>query len=140
VAIVAVVVTVVVGALAWSLRRLAGVDAWAVHALTIAPGSFPYRFASRLDDTMRVLGVRAGSLAIALDAWMLGRRDAVVVSLLVAAATVAAEQLLKSAGRRSLGLANFTFPSGRVALTTSLSCTVNGQGVDPRPLQSQAQQ
>jgi hypothetical protein len=74
IALVAVFVTVVVGALAWSPRRPAGVDAWAVHALTIAPGSFLYRFASRLDDTMRVLGVLAGSLAIAVHAWMLGRR------------------------------------------------------------------
>jgi len=120
-ALVAVVVTVVVGALAWSPRRPAGVDAWAVHILTVSPGSFPRRFASRLDDTMRVLGVLAGSLAIALVAWvLLRRRDAVVASLLVAPATVAAEQLLKLAGRRSLGLASFSFPSGRVALATSL--------------------
>jgi len=69
---------------------------------------------------MRVLGVLAGSLAIALVAWMLGRRDAVVASLLVAPAAVAAEQGLKLAGRRSLGLESFSYPSGRAALATSL--------------------
>jgi membrane-associated phospholipid phosphatase len=121
VAIVAVIVTAAVGALAWSPRRPGGVDAWAVHALTVARASFPYTFASRLDDTMRVLGVLASSLAIALVAWVLLRRwDAVAAALVVAPATIAAEQSLKLAGRRSLGLEGFTYPSGRVALATSL--------------------
>jgi membrane-associated phospholipid phosphatase len=120
-AVIAVAVTAVVGALVWSPRRPAGVDAWAAHALTVSEHSFAYRFASRLDDTMRVLGVLAGSLAIALVAWvLLRRRDAVVASLVVAPATVADEQLLKLAGRRSLGLASFSYPSGRAALATSL--------------------
>jgi membrane-associated phospholipid phosphatase len=96
-------------------------DAWAAHALTVSKHSFPYRFASRLDDTMRVLPVLAGSLAIAVVAWLLlRRRDAVVACLVVAPATVADEQLLKLAGRRSLEVPIFTFPSGRVALATSL--------------------
>lgn len=121
VAIIAVVVTAVVGALAWIPRRPGGVDAWALHALTVSQGSFPYRFASRLDDTMRVLGVLGGSLAVALVAWvLLRRRDAVVASLVVAPATVAGERLLKAAGRRALGLESFTYPSGRAALATSL--------------------
>jgi membrane-associated phospholipid phosphatase len=120
VAIVAVIVTAAVGALAWSPRP-GGVDTWAVHALTVARASFPYRFASRLDDTMRVLGVLASSLAIALVAWVLLRRwDAVAAALVVAPATVAAEQSLKLARRRPLGLEGFTYPSGRVALATSL--------------------
>jgi membrane-associated phospholipid phosphatase len=119
IAIIAIAVTAV-GALAWSPQRT-GVDAWAAHALTVSEHSLPYRFASRLDDTMRVLGVLTGSLAIALVAWvLLRRRDAVVASLVVAPATVAAEQLLKLAGRRSLRLANFSYPSGRAALATSL--------------------
>jgi membrane-associated phospholipid phosphatase len=119
---IAAVMTLAVGALAWSPRRPAGVDAWAVDALTTAPGSFPYRFASRLDDSMRLLGALAASLALALAAWvLLRRRDAVVASMAVAPATVISEQLLKLAGRRSLGLPDFTFPSGRVALATSLS-------------------
>jgi hypothetical protein len=122
VAIVAVIVTAAVGALAWSPRRPGGVDAWAVHALAVARASFPYRFASRLDDTMRVLGVLASSLAIALVAWVLLRRwDAVAAALVVAPAAVAAEQSLKLAGRQSLGLNGFTYPSGRVALATSLA-------------------
>jgi membrane-associated phospholipid phosphatase len=121
IAITAVVITAVVGALAWSPQRPVGVDAWAVHALTVAPGSSPYRFASRLDDTMRVLGALGGSLVLALVARILLRRwDAVVASLAVAPATVAAEQLLKLGGRRFLGLASYTFPSGRVALAASL--------------------
>jgi membrane-associated phospholipid phosphatase len=121
IAIIAVVATAAVGALAWTPRRPAGVDAWAAHTLTVTQGSFPYRFASRLDDTMRVLPVLAGSLAIAVVAWLLlRRRDVVVASLLVAPATVADEQLLKLAGRRSLGVPIFTFPSGRAALATSL--------------------
>ena len=116
VAIVAVIVTAAVGALAWSPRRPGGVDAWAVHALAVARASFPYRFASRVDDTMRVLG------AIALVAWVLLRRwDAVAAALVVAPAAVAAEQSLKLAGRQSLGLNGFTYPSGRVALATSLA-------------------
>jgi membrane-associated phospholipid phosphatase len=122
VAIIAVVVTAGIGALVWNPRRPGGVDAWAVQALTVSWHSFPYRFASRLDDTMRVLGVLAGSLAIALVAWvLLRRRDAVVASLVVAPATVVVEQLLKLAGRRSLGLESFSYPSGRVALATSLA-------------------
>jgi membrane-associated phospholipid phosphatase len=121
VAVIAIAVTAVIGALAWSPQRPAGMDAWAAHALTVSDRSFPYRFASRLDDTMRVLGMLAGSFAIALVAWvLLRRRDAVVASLVVAPATVAAEQLLKLAGRRSLGLASFSYPSGRAALATSL--------------------
>jgi membrane-associated phospholipid phosphatase len=120
-ATIAVVATAVAGALAWRPRRPAGVDAWALHALTVSQGSSPYRFASRLDDTMRVLGVLGGSLAVALAAWvLLRRRDAVVASLLVAPATVAGEQLLKAAGHRALGLQGFTYPSGRTALATSL--------------------
>jgi membrane-associated phospholipid phosphatase len=120
VAVVAVVVTAVVGALAWSPRRPGGVDAWALHALTVSRGSFPYRFASRLDDTMRVLGVLGGSLAVAAVAWaLLRRRDAVVAPLVVAPATVAGEQVLKAAGR-ALGQESSTYPSGRVALATSL--------------------
>jgi membrane-associated phospholipid phosphatase len=117
---IAVLITAAVGALAWTPRRPAGVDAWAAHALTVSRGSFPYRFASRLDDTMRVLPVLAGSFAIALAAWVLGRQEAVVASLVVVPATVADEQALKLAGRRTLGLASFSFPSGRVALATSL--------------------
>jgi undecaprenyl-diphosphatase len=69
---------------------------------------------------MRVLPVLAGSFAIALVAWVLGRQEAVVASLVVVPATVADEQALKLAGRRTLGLASFSFPSGRVALATSL--------------------
>jgi membrane-associated phospholipid phosphatase len=70
---------------------------------------------------MRLLGVLVGSLAIALVAWvLLRRRDVIVASLAVAPATVAVEQLLKLAGRRSLGLESFGYPSGRVALATSL--------------------
>jgi membrane-associated phospholipid phosphatase len=97
------------------------VDAWALHALAVSRDSFPYRFASRLDDTMRFLGALGGSLAIALVAWvLLRRRDAVVAALVVAPATVAAEQLLKAAGRRALAQESFTYPSGRAALATSL--------------------
>jgi membrane-associated phospholipid phosphatase len=121
IAIIAILVTAVVGALTWTPQRPAGVDAWAAHALTVPRGSFPYRFASRLDDTMRVLPVLAAGLAIALIAWvLLQRRDAVVASLAVAPATVANEQLLKLAGRRSLGLDSFSYPSGRAALAASL--------------------
>jgi hypothetical protein len=121
VATIAVVVTAVAAALAWSPRRPGGVDAWTLPALAVSRGSFPYRFASRLDDTMRVVGVLGGSLAVALVAWvLLRRRDAVGASLVVAPATAAAEQLLKAAGRRAPGLQGFTYPSGRVALATSL--------------------
>ena len=113
-----------------------GVDAWAVQALTVARASLPYRFASRLDDTMRILGVVAGSLTVALVAWVLLRRwDAVVAALVVAPATVAAEQSLKLAGRRVLGLERSTYPSGRVALATSLVLllvlVVRAAGVQP---------
>jgi membrane-associated phospholipid phosphatase len=122
IAIIAVAVTAVGAALAWSPRRPGGVDAWAHYELAVPPGSFPYRFASRLDDTMRVLGVLAGSLAIALIAWvLLRRRDAVVAALVVAPATVAAEQVLKATGRWALGVGSFSYPSGRVALATSLA-------------------
>jgi membrane-associated phospholipid phosphatase len=120
-ALIAVVVTAVIGALVWNPRRPSGVDVWAAQVLTVSDHSFPYRLASRLDDTMRVLPVLAGSLAIASVSWvMLRRRDAVVASLVVAPATVAVELLLKLAGRRSLGLDIFTYPSGRAALAASL--------------------
>jgi membrane-associated phospholipid phosphatase len=121
VAIIAVAVTAVGAALVWSPRRPGGVDAWVFYELTVPRGSFPYRFASRLDDTMRVLGVLGGSLAIALVAWvLLRRRDVVVASLVVAPATLAAEQVLKATGRWALGVGEFSYPSGRVALATSL--------------------
>lgn len=122
VAAIAVVVAAGIGVLVWNPRRPGGVDAWAVQALTVSWQSFPYRFASRLDDTMRVPGVLAGSLAVVLVAWvLLRRRDAVVAALVVAPATVVVEQLIKLAGRRSLGLESFSYPSGRVALATSLA-------------------
>jgi undecaprenyl-diphosphatase len=97
-------------------------DAWAVHALTVSKHSFPYRFASRLDDTTRIGSVLAASTALAVLAWvLLHRRDAVIASLLVAPATVAVEQSLKLAPRPSSGLEIFShYPSGRVALATSL--------------------
>jgi membrane-associated phospholipid phosphatase len=121
VATIAIVVTGVIGALVWNPQRPGRVDAWAVRALTVSPHNFLYRFASRLDDTMRTLGVLAGSLAIALLAWvLLRRRDAVVASLVVAPATVVVEMLLKLTARRSLGLESFGYPSGRTALATSL--------------------
>jgi membrane-associated phospholipid phosphatase len=109
-------------ALVWTRQRPDGVDAWAVHALTVSEHSFPYRFASRLDDTTRIGGVLAASSALAALAWvLLRRRDAVIASLLVAPATVAVEQSLKLAPRRSHGLESFShYPSGRVALATSL--------------------
>jgi membrane-associated phospholipid phosphatase len=120
-ALIAVVVTAVIGALVWNPRRPSGVDTWAAKVLTVSDHSFPYRLASRLDDTMRVLPVLAGSVAIASVSWvMLRRRDAVVASLVVAPATVAVELLVKLAGRRSLGLDSFTYPSGRAALAASL--------------------
>jgi membrane-associated phospholipid phosphatase len=121
VAVTAIVVTTVIGVLVWSPRRPGRVDAWAVRTLTVSPHSFLYRFASRLDDTMRPLGVLAGSLAIVVVAWvLLRRRDAVVAALVVAPATVVVEMLLKLTARRSLGLESFGYPSGRAALVTSL--------------------
>jgi membrane-associated phospholipid phosphatase len=118
---VALVLTGVVGALGWRQRRPAGVDAWAIDLLTVSPQSFPYRFASRLDDTVRTLAVLAASLAIALVAWVLLRRwEAVVAACVVAPATVTVEMLIKLSARRSLGLESFGYPSGRTALATSL--------------------
>src|SRR5215213_6436284 len=74
-----VVATAVIGALTWNPRRPSGVDAWTAQLLRVPDDSFPYRFASRLDDTMRILPVLAGSLAIALSTWiMLRRRQALV--------------------------------------------------------------
>jgi undecaprenyl-diphosphatase len=97
------------------------VDGWAVQALAVSNHSFPYRFASRLDDTMRVGGVLAASTALAVLATvLLRRRDVVIASLLVAPATVGVEQSLKLAPRRLHGLEGFTYPSGRAALAASL--------------------
>jgi membrane-associated phospholipid phosphatase len=97
------------------------VDAWAIQVLTVSRNSFPYRFASLLDDTVRTLGVLAWTVAIALIAWVLLRRwDAVVAASVVAPATVAIEMLIKYAERRSLGVETFGYPSGRTALATSL--------------------
>lgn len=119
--LITVVVTAVIGALTWNPRRPSGVDAWTAQLLRVSDDSFPYRFASRLDDTMRVLPVLVGSLAVALFTWVrLRRRDALVASLLVAPATAAAEVSIKQAGRGSLGLDPFTYPSGRAALAAAL--------------------
>jgi membrane-associated phospholipid phosphatase len=107
VAIVAVVIAGAVGGLAWDPRRPSRIDAWAVEVLTVSRSSFPYRFASLLDDTVRTLGVLAWTVAVALTAWVLLRRlDAVVAACVVAPATVAVEI--------------FGYPSGRTALATAL--------------------
>jgi membrane-associated phospholipid phosphatase len=120
VAIFALALGSVIGALVWSTRQ-SRLDAWAVQVLTVSRTGLPYRFASRLDDSARLLAVIAGSLAIALIAWALLRRwDAVVAACLVAPATAGAEMLIKLAGRRSLGVESFSYPSGRVAVATSL--------------------
>jgi undecaprenyl-diphosphatase len=121
VAIVAVVIAGAVGGPAWDPRRPSRVDAWAVEVLTVSRDSFPYRFASLLDDTVRTLGVLAWTVAVALTAWVLLRRwDAVVAACVVAPATVAIEMLIKYAGRRLLAVETFGYPSGRTALATSL--------------------
>jgi membrane-associated phospholipid phosphatase len=121
VAIVAVVIAGAVGGLAWHPRRPSRVDAWADELLAVSRDSFPYRFASLVDDTVRTLGVLAWTVAIALTAWVLLRRwDAVVAATVVAPATVAIETLIKYAGRRSLAVETFGYPSGRTALATSL--------------------
>jgi membrane-associated phospholipid phosphatase len=120
VAIFALALTSVIGGMVWSTRQ-SRLDAWAVHVLTVSHNGFPYRFASRLDDSGRLLAVIGGSLAIALIAWALLRRwDAVVAACLIVPATAGAEMLIKLAGRRSLGIDSFSYPSGRVAVATSL--------------------
>jgi membrane-associated phospholipid phosphatase len=118
--IIALALTSAIGALVWSTRQ-SRLDAWAVQVLSVSRNGFPYRFASRLDDSARLLAVIAGSLAIALIAWALLRRwDAVVAACLAAPVTVGAEMLIKLAGRRSLDVESFSYPSGRVAVATSL--------------------
>jgi membrane-associated phospholipid phosphatase len=125
VAIIAALTAGVIGAAVWNRGDPGVIDAWGIHVLAASRHTFPYRFASRVDDTVRTLGVLTWSMVTAVVAWVLLRRwEAIVTAFVVAPATVAVELLIKVAGRRTLGLEIFGYPSGRVALATSLVLTL----------------
>jgi membrane-associated phospholipid phosphatase len=125
VAAIAAVAASLIGALVWNRGGHGEIDTWGIHVLTASRHSFPHRFASRVDDTVRTLGVVTWTTVIAVVAWVSLRQwEAIVIAIVVAPATVAVELLVKLAGRRTLGLESFGYPSGRVALATSLVLTL----------------
>jgi membrane-associated phospholipid phosphatase len=125
VAVIAALTASLIGALVWNRGGPSEIDAWGIQVLAASRHSFPYRLASRVDDTVRTLAVLAWSMVIAVVAWVLLRRwEGIVTAFVVAPATVAVELLVKLAARRTLGVEIFGYPSGRVALATSLVLTL----------------
>ena len=124
VTVVAVLVTASIGALVWHSTGLGRLDAWALRALR-AETYLGFRLATAISSSLRVLALGA-SPAIAAFAWFaLRRRDAVVLALAAPAVTFVAERLLKQVvARQSPGSGVFLYPSGHLAVATSLALTL----------------
>ena len=122
VAVVALLVGTLLAGLVWHATRLDPVDAWVMRWQELA-----YFHASG------VAAVVSGTLlpvmlmtmvAGAALAWLAGRRDAVVLALAAAPATMAAEMLLKELVHRQWnGDPDLVFPSGHSAVATATAMT-----------------
>ena len=110
-------------ALVWHATRLNPVDAWVMRwqerAYSHANG-----VAEIVSGTLPAGVTLITMVAGAAVAWLAGRRDAVVLALTAAPATLAAEVLLKGLVHRTWnGDPALLFPSGHVAVATAAAMT-----------------
>jgi membrane-associated phospholipid phosphatase len=123
VAAVALLVGILLAGWVWHSTRLDAVDAWVMRwqerARPHADG-----VASIVSSTLPVV-VLVTMLAAAAVAWLAGRRDAVVLALAAAPATLMAEVLLKELVHRQWnGDPDLLFPSGHSAMAIAAAMTV----------------
>jgi membrane-associated phospholipid phosphatase len=123
VAVVALLVGVLLAGLVWHATRLNSVDAWLMRWQERA-----YSHASGV--AQKVSGALPAGVALvimvagATVAWLVGRRDAVLLALTAAPATLALELLLKRVVHRQWnGDPALLFPSGHVAVATAAAMT-----------------
>jgi membrane-associated phospholipid phosphatase len=122
VAVVALLVGTLLAALVWHATRLDPVDVWVMRWQERA-----YSHASGVAATVSstVLPVMLMTMvAGAALAWLAGRRDAVVLAIAAAPATLAAEMLLKELVHRQWhDTPDLLFPSGHSAVATAAAMT-----------------
>jgi hypothetical protein len=122
VAVVAVLVGTLLTGLAWHDTRLDTVDAWVMRWQELA---HPHggRVAAIVSGTLLPVMLMTMVAGAAL-AWLAGRRDAVVLALAAAPATLAAEMLLKELVHRQWhGDPDLLFPSGHSAVAIAAAMT-----------------
>ena len=122
VAVVALVVGTLLAGWVWHASRLDPFDAWVMRWQELAhshAGGVAAIVSGTLLPVMLMIMV-----AGAVFAWLAGRRDAVVLALSAAPATLAAELLLKElVHRQRQGDPDLLFPSGHVAVATAATVT-----------------
>ncbi len=123
VAVVALLFGTLLAGLVWHATRLDPVDAWVMRWQLLA---YPHAsgvatiVSLTLPPVMLMTMVAGAALA-----WLAGRRDAVVLALAAAPATLVAEKLLKQIVHRQWeGDPALLFPSGHVAVATAAAMTV----------------
>jgi membrane-associated phospholipid phosphatase len=122
VAVVALLVGTLLAGLVWHATRLDPVDAWVMRWQELAH-SHASGVAAIVSGTLPPVMLMTMVAGAAL-AWLAGRRDAVVLSLAAAPATLAAEMLLKELVHRQwYGDPALVFPSGHVAVATAAAMT-----------------
>ena len=123
VAAVALLVGIMLAALFWHATRLNSFDAW-VMRWQMRAYSHANEVAQRVSGIVPAGGTLLIMLAAAAVAWLAGRRDAVVLALTAAPATLAVELLLKRLVHRQWeGDPALLFPSGHVAVATAAAMT-----------------
>jgi membrane-associated phospholipid phosphatase len=123
VAVFAVLVGTLLAGLVWHATRLDPVDAWVMRWQVLAH-SHAGRVAAIVSGTLPA-GVMLMTMVVgAALAWLAGRRDAMVLALTAAPATLAAEMLLKGLVHRQWnGDPALLFPSGHLAVATAAAMT-----------------
>jgi membrane-associated phospholipid phosphatase len=123
VAVFAVLVGTLLAGLVWHATRLDPVDAWVMRWQVLAH-SHASGVAAIVSDTLPAGVMLMTMVAGAALAWLAGRRDAVVLALAAAPATLAAEMLLKGLVHRQWeGDPALLFPSGHLAVATAAAMT-----------------
>ncbi len=122
VAVVALGVGIILTGWVWHATRLNRVDAWVMRWQELA---YPHAsgVAEIVSGTLPPVMLMT-MVACAVLAWLAGRRDAVVLALAAAPATLAAELLLKQLVHRQWqGDPALIFPSGHSAVATAAAMT-----------------
>lgn len=123
--LVGLAVTAALGAVVWHSDELGGVDAWAMREIPAhSHGYQGFLVASAISEALGPLLVGL-VLAVAVLAWRLRRADAVVLSLVVGPAALAAEVALKYLVARQLsGGGPHMYPSGHLTIATAVAVGV----------------
>jgi|SRR5215217_2943245 len=122
----ALAVTGALGAVVWHSHELGGIDAWAMQEIPAhSHGYRGFLVASAISDILGPFLVGLVMAVAVLAWWRLRRTDAVVLSMLVGPATLAAEVALKHLVARQLpGGGPRMYPSGHLAIATAVAVTV----------------